>query len=151
MNQRKIKIIGVVFGCVVFVSAFLAVFGSSLHKLTIDNTSTYTKASSTTSVKKETTDTSTKTTTKSSSTITTDPSSYSLSDISSHDSATSCYSAINGSVYDLTDWVDSHPGGRMAILMICGKDGSPLFNMQHGGQSKPAEILATFKIGSLKT
>ncbi len=77
--------------------------------------------------------------------------SYTMAQIATHDSATSCWSAINGNVYNLTTWVDRHPGGRAAILMICGKDGSPLFNMQHGGQSKPTNILATFKIGSLKS
>jgi hypothetical protein len=40
-------------------------------------------------------------------------------------------------------------GGRAAILMICGKDGSPLFNSQHSGSGRVANILATFKIGAL--
>lgn len=75
---------------------------------------------------------------------------YTLATVSQHDSATTCWSAINGYVYDLTTWVNDHPGGRSAILMICGKDGSPLFNMQHGGQRSPASILASFEIGLLQ-
>lgn len=81
---------------------------------------------------------------------TTTPSGYTLAQISSHNSRTSCWSAINGNVYDLTSWVDSHPGGALTILTICGKDGSPFFNAQHGGKNKPANILAGFKIGVLK-
>jgi len=74
---------------------------------------------------------------------------YTLGQISSHNSATSCYSAINGEVYDLTQWVNSHPGGRMTILMICGKDGSSLFNTQHRRSNRVSNILAGFYIGNL--
>src|SRR4051812_31804730 len=75
---------------------------------------------------------------------------YTLDEVSKHPNATSCWSAINGGVYDLTDWIAKHPGGSEAILSICGKDGSEAFNAQHGGQQKQADILATFKIGELK-
>lgn len=62
----------------------------------------------------------------------------------------SCLTIINGGVYDLTSWIAQHPGGEEKILSICGKDGSTLFNDQHGGQRKPENILEKFKIGSLK-
>lgn len=75
---------------------------------------------------------------------------YTLTQISSHDSATSCWSAINGTVYDLTGWVNRHPGGKAAILMTCGKDGSGLYNMQHGHSNRVASILEGFRIGSLQ-
>ncbi len=78
------------------------------------------------------------------------PSGYTLTQVGAHGSRSSCWSAINGNVYDLTSWVDSHPGGALTILTICGKDGSPFFNAQHGGKNKPANILAGFKIGVLK-
>lgn len=69
--------------------------------------------------------------------------------VAQHGTRTSCWSAIGGSVYDLTSWIPSHPGGEQAILMICGKDGTSLYNGQHGGRSKPAAILVGFKIGAL--
>lgn len=75
---------------------------------------------------------------------------YTSADVSSHNSKTSCWSIINGSVYDLTSWVPQHPGGERAILSICGVDGSANFNGQHGGSSKIASILAGFKIGIAK-
>lgn len=75
---------------------------------------------------------------------------YSLSDIASHNTADSCYTTINGSVYDVTPWINQHPGGRSAILSLCGKDGSTAFNNQHGGQSRPEKELASFKIGTLQ-
>ncbi len=75
---------------------------------------------------------------------------YTSTDVSSHNSKTSCWSIINGSVYDLSSWVPQHPGGERAILSICGVDGSASFNGQHGGSSKIASILAGFKIGVAK-
>jgi len=72
-----------------------------------------------------------------------------LSEVAKHNSRTSCWSAINGSVYDLTSWIPNHPGGEQNILKICGLDGSTTYNAQHGGQAKPAKILVGFKIGSL--
>ena len=75
---------------------------------------------------------------------------YTLADISAHNTALSCWSAINGKAYDLTSWINQHPGGSQAILSICGIDGSAAFNAQHGGQSRPEQELASFYIGDLK-
>src|SRR4051812_33182532 len=55
---------------------------------------------------------------------------YTLADVSKHKDASSCWTAINGGVYDVTSWIDQHPGGRDAILSLCGKDGSSAFNGQ---------------------
>jgi cytochrome b involved in lipid metabolism len=77
--------------------------------------------------------------------------SYSLADVAQHNSSSSCWSAINGKVYDLTSWINQHPGGPDKILAICGIDGSSAFNAQHGGQSRPANELAGFLIGDLTT
>ena len=74
---------------------------------------------------------------------------YTLADVAIHNSGASCWSAINGGAYDLTSWINQHPGGPQAILSICGKDGSSAFSAQHGGQSRPANELAGFKIGVL--
>ena len=68
-------------------------------------------------------------------------------DISSHNNATSCYVAINDSVYDLTAWVNLHPGGTSKILSICGTDGTEKFMNKHKGAQKYMDILPRFKIG----
>lgn len=74
---------------------------------------------------------------------------YTLADVAQHNNASNCWSAINGNVYDLTNWIYQHPGGPEHILAICGTDGSAAFNAQHGGQSAPAQELAQFYIGPL--
>lgn len=77
------------------------------------------------------------------------PTVYTMADVAEHNSASSCWTAINGSVYDVTSWIDQHPGGAAPILSLCGTDGSSAFNAQHGGQRRPESELATFKIGTL--
>lgn len=74
---------------------------------------------------------------------------YTMSDVATHATAASCWTAVNGSVYDVTSWINQHPGGSRAILGMCGKDASSAFDNQHGGQSRPEAELASFKIGIL--
>jgi cytochrome b involved in lipid metabolism len=75
---------------------------------------------------------------------------YTLSQVVVHNNQSSCWTAINGKVYDVTSWINQHPGGSGAILSLCGKDGSASFSAQHGGQARPANELANFYIGELK-
>lgn len=75
--------------------------------------------------------------------------SYTMADVAKHADASSCWSAINGNVYDLTKWVNQHPGGPRVILGLCGKDGTSGFVGQHGGQSRPETVLKGFLLGPL--
>ncbi|KAI1179839.1 inositolphosphorylceramide-B C-26 hydroxylase [Nemania sp. FL0916] len=43
-------------------------------------------------------------------------------EVESHKSAKSCYVTIGNKVYDVTDFLDSHPGGADLILDYAGKD-----------------------------
>lgn len=72
---------------------------------------------------------------------------YTMAQIATHGTSASCWTAINGSVYDLTSFINQHPGGPDRILSICGIDGSDAFNARHGGNSRPEQVLATMKIG----
>jgi len=74
---------------------------------------------------------------------------FTVSQIASHNTLSSCYSVIRGSVYDLTSYASRHPGGTQRILFICGKDGTSLFEGQHGGMPNPENILTSLKIGVL--
>lgn len=77
------------------------------------------------------------------------PGTFTLAQVATRNTESNCYSAINGVVYDLTAWINKHPGGSREILRICGKDGSSAFNGQHGGDAKPEQILAGFEVGVL--
>ncbi|GAA1425210.1 cytochrome b5-like heme/steroid binding domain-containing protein [Agrococcus citreus] len=73
----------------------------------------------------------------------------SIADVAEHDDSASCWAAIEGTVYDLTDWITEHPGGPERILGICGTDASDEFGGQHAGQADPTEQLSEFAIGAL--
>lgn len=69
--------------------------------------------------------------------------------VATHNTAQSCWTVIDGNVYDLTQWISRHPGGERAILGLCGTDGTAAFHGQHKDNQKQADILAGFKIGTL--
>ena len=77
------------------------------------------------------------------------PAGYTMAMVAQHNSGSSCWAAINGKVYDLTNWINQHPGGPEHILALCGTDGSAAFNAQHGGQTRPASELTNFYLGPL--
>ncbi len=76
------------------------------------------------------------------------PSGYTLAEVATHRDALSCWTVIGESVYDVTSFIGKHPGGESKILQICGKDGSSLFEGQHGGDTKPENTLAKFRVGA---
>ncbi len=75
---------------------------------------------------------------------------YSVAEVASHKNKASCWTMINGNVYDLTSWISEHPGGAEAILSLCGTDGTAAFTAQHGGQRDPEAELKSLLIGKLK-
>ena len=74
---------------------------------------------------------------------------YTLAQVSARNSAAGCWVVIDGGVYNLTQWIRSHPGGSGAILNLCGKDGTSSFTSQHGGQARPSSTLDGYYLAPL--
>jgi len=74
---------------------------------------------------------------------------YTMNQIKANNTASSCWSLINGNVYNLTAWINSHPGGSSAIRGLCGVDGTTSFNARHSGQSNPTATLSRYLLGPL--
>ena len=74
---------------------------------------------------------------------------YTMAQVKANNTAKSCWTAIDGFVYDLTSWISAHPGGSGAILFLCGTDGSNAFKAQHEQQARPAVRLDSYKLGPL--
>jgi hypothetical protein len=74
---------------------------------------------------------------------------YTMDQVRANNSASSCWSLINGNVYNLTAWINSHPGGSSAIRGLCGVDGTSSFNARHSGQSNPTATLSRYLLGPL--
>ena len=71
--------------------------------------------------------------------------------VADNNSEESCWSIIDGSVYDLTDWISQHPGGSSRILGLCGGDGTSQFQGKHGGSPSPEATLDRYLLGALET
>lgn len=139
----------ILFGAIIALMLVIAGIGAvSFFSTNPSSAPTQTAAEQTTDTTSTSVSTQTDSTTSTSTSGTTS-SGITMATVMQHNSASSCYTAINGSVYDVTSWINQHPGGAQAILSLCGTDGSAAFNAQHGGQARPANELASFKIGAL--
>lgn len=75
---------------------------------------------------------------------------YTLAEVAMHGTENDCWTAVNGQVYDITNFIAKHPGGKSNIMRICGIDGTKAFEGQHGGSAGAKTTLAGFEIGVLK-
>ena len=76
---------------------------------------------------------------------------FTLVEVQKHNQAGDCWMVIDKQVYDVTPYVDLHPGGP-SIVQGCGKDATSLFNSQpkHAG-SKIQNTLNQYLKGPLKS
>lgn len=74
----------------------------------------------------------------------------SMAEVESNDSPDSCWAVLDETVYDLTTWIEEHPGGEARIKQLCGTDATEDFGAQHGGDSAPESQLAELEIGELE-
>ncbi len=90
--------------------------------------------------------------TENSKAVTSRTDSISAATVSTHSSKSDCWTTIDGSVYNITEFVSSHPGGDV-IVQACGTDGTDLFNNREGNGKKHSPtadvILAKYKIGEI--
>lgn len=84
---------------------------------------------------------------------------FTMDEVARHNTRKDCWTAISGDVYNLTDFVISHPGDN-EILRACGIDATSLFNERKTADGQPVgsgtphgqsarERLAELKIGVL--
>ena len=81
--------------------------------------------------------------------VTPSPTGYTMAQVRANNTAQSCWSAIDGYVYNLTNWIAQHPGGSSYIRGLCGTDGTDAFKGRHENSANPAAQLAKFRIGPL--
>ena len=77
------------------------------------------------------------------------PSGITMAEVQVHNSKGSCYTVVDGSVYDVTSFISLHPGGEAKILKVCGRDGTSLFFGEREHTAEAQAELAKHKIGIL--
>eukprot|EP00166_Cyanidium_caldarium_P004964 ctg_562.g260 len=70
-------------------------------------------------------------------------------EVAAHNTAGSAWVAAHGKVYDVTDFVDRHPGGRELILLAAGRDATYLIESYHPFTEAPWRVLVKHEIGEL--
>lgn len=74
---------------------------------------------------------------------------YTLEEVSEHDNEDDCWIIIDGKVYDVTPYIDYHPGGKGFVLPAAGKDATQLFNeSEHSNTAR--DLLPKYCIGTVK-
>lgn len=77
------------------------------------------------------------------------PAVYTMDEVKKRNTASACWSVIDGNIYDLTKWIPIHRGGPQAITFLCGKDGTSAYKAQHANQSSPASALSRYLVAPL--
>jgi cytochrome b involved in lipid metabolism len=82
-------------------------------------------------------------------TATTVAAGYTMAQVRANNGRAKCWTVISENVYDLTVWINAHPGGEGAIISLCGTDGTQGFLAMHRNQSRPESRLAGALLGPL--
>lgn len=69
-----------------------------------------------------------------------------LTEISKHKSINDLWMAVNGKVYDITKFVDQHPGGEEVLLEHAGTDATAAFE-DVGHSENAVEMLDEYYVG----
>jgi len=72
---------------------------------------------------------------------------YTREEVSRHNTQEDCWIIIHGKVYNITSWVEQHPGGAI-ILANAGGDSTHMFE-EMGHTHTAREIMKDYLIGSL--
>jgi cytochrome b involved in lipid metabolism len=75
-----------------------------------------------------------------------------VEELSKHDHAGSCWKAIDGLVYDFTDYIPDHPTRPAVMLRWCGRDSTEAYHTKGYGQPHSPEadaMLPDWLIGRL--
>lgn len=77
---------------------------------------------------------------------------YTVEEISQHQSDDSRWLIIDDKVYDVTKFLDDHPGGAKPLKYYSGKDATQNFHgvAKHEGSDHVPSYLKEFCIGSIK-
>ncbi|PWN35291.1 putative cytochrome b5 [Meira miltonrushii] len=74
---------------------------------------------------------------------------FEADEVKQHKSEESAWVVVDGGVYDVTEFLEDHPGGKKILLKNCGKDASEAFWTYHS-EKVLQKTAAEYKIGEVK-
>ncbi|KAJ3385849.1 hypothetical protein HDU92_002834 [Lobulomyces angularis] len=75
---------------------------------------------------------------------------FDLQTISKHNTEDDGWLIINSKVYNVSNFIDAHPGGKRIILPLLGKDATQEFHQYHTGKTVLAKYTKSLLIGSVE-
>jgi len=57
--------------------------------------------------------------------------SFDAAEVAKHNTDKDCWVILGSAVYDVTKFLDDHPGGKEAIMLFAGQDATESFDMLH--------------------
>ncbi|KAL9397713.1 hypothetical protein Peur_011966 [Populus x canadensis] len=75
---------------------------------------------------------------------------FTLEEVSAHNSPKDCWLVVEGRVYDLTKFLEDHPGGDDVLLSATGKDATDDFE-DVGHSSTARALMDEFYVGDIDT
>lgn len=79
---------------------------------------------------------------------------YTLAQVGTHASAQDCWLLIDNKVYNVTSFINQHPGGSQMITNWCGQEATQAFNTQDGNgrhSGRAQQMLGSYFIGNLQS
>ena len=73
---------------------------------------------------------------------------YTMDQVSIHNNEQDCWVVIYNNVYNLTTFIERHPGGKEVLLNAAGKNVTEWFERIHG-KGLQKYILQIYKIGTI--
>ncbi|KAJ1704275.1 hypothetical protein LUZ63_004054 [Rhynchospora breviuscula] len=75
---------------------------------------------------------------------------YTLSEVSEHNTNKDCWLIINGKVYDVTKFLEDHPGGDDVLISSTGKDATDDFE-DVGHSTTARAMMDEYYVGDIDT
>lgn len=82
------------------------------------------------------------------------PGQYTLEQVAEHDSLDDCWMAIEGNVYDFTDYIDDHPTDPSILAPWCGREATQGMRTKGKGRNhspRAWQAMEDYRIGRLRT
>ncbi|KAL5848596.1 hypothetical protein ACOSQ4_006609 [Xanthoceras sorbifolium] len=73
---------------------------------------------------------------------------FTLGQVSKHNNSRDCWIIINGKVYDVTKFLEDHPGGDEVLLSATGKDATDEFE-DVGHSTTAREMMHQYHVGDI--
>lgn len=65
---------------------------------------------------------------------------YTWEEVAEHNTEKSLWVTVRGKVYDISSWVNNHPGGKEILLLAAGRDITYAFDSYHPFTEKPTQV-----------